>query len=167
MRRDCVIFFSNLSFRQGRTSIHNALLCSANKDKSQAAFYSLALNVLRTPNKCRRFLLFPVFQVSGADHRGLGICSFPGQRFLLFFLHGFHLTSSMCIPRKTMQRHSSIFPIDKFCALRYNPCNQIGQFVTILSVNKTRDFSDGRTASIFCWVQSWSVPIFCLPEEFP
>ena len=40
--------------------------------------------------------------------------------------------------------------IDKFRGLYYNHANFIGQFVTILSVNKTRE-SDGRIASIFLW----------------
>ena len=36
----------------------------------------------------------------------------------------------------------------------YNPLNFIGQFVTILSVNKTREL-DGRFALIFCWVGAY------------
>ena len=40
--------------------------------------------------------------------------------------------------------------LDKKDAKCYDTINQIGQFVTILSVNKTRDF-DGRIAPIlFC-----------------
>ena len=47
---------------------------------------------------------------------------------------------------------------------RYTVGNQIGQFVTILSVNKTRTL-DGRNAPIFYgWVRS--APIFIL-EEIP
>ena len=40
--------------------------------------------------------------------------------------------------------------------------NFIGQFVTILSVNKTRT-SDGRFAPVFCWMGT-GVPILFLEE---
>jgi len=42
------------------------------------------------------------------------------------------------------------FPVDTEIFPGYNTSNFIGQFVTILSVNKTRDF-DGRNAPVlFC-----------------
>lgn len=47
----------------------------------------------------------------------------------------------------------------------YNSLNFIGQFVTILSVNKTRE-PDGRIALIFCWVQSRSAPKLYYQEKF-
>ena len=39
-------------------------------------------------------------------------------------------------------------------------CNCIGQFVTILSVNKTREFFDGRNAPIFCAADGVTIRIF-------
>ena len=42
-------------------------------------------------------------------------------------------------------------PLDIQEKSSYNDPNCIGQFVTILSVNKTRDFRDGRFALIFLW----------------
>ena len=43
------------------------------------------------------------------------------------------------------------FLFDNFFPMGYNTLNFIGQFVTILSVNKTRDFPDGRSMrSFFC-----------------
>ena len=45
---------------------------------------------------------------------------------------------------------SNIFlPIDKEKTVWYNAFNQIGQFVTILSVNKTRTFGWAQYALIF------------------
>jgi len=56
-------------------------------------------------------------------------------------------------------------PVDRQLKFRYTMCNSIGQFVTILSVNKTREF-DGRTASIFCGMGA-DCAHFSVSEELP
>ena len=56
-------------------------------------------------------------------------------------------------------------PFDFCRSLLYNPLNFIRQFVTILSLNKTRT-SDGHTMPIFCFVWVRTAPIFYFGEIF-
>ena len=64
----------------------------------------------------------------------------------------------------SIHMQSNIFlPIDKEKTVWYNALNQIGQFVTILSVNKTRTFGWALCAH-FCFVGA-GASIFCFGEK--
>lgn len=58
-------------------------------------------------------------------------------------------------------RPFSALGVDRCGRTRYNGPNCIGQFVTILSVNKTREL-DGRIALIFYWDGCVLRPFFIL-----
>ena len=62
---------------------------------------------------------------------------------------------------------SALIPLDFSSGFVYNSHdNQIGQFVTILSVNKTRDLqSDGRICAHFVLLWARTAPIFLFLEE--
>ena len=62
---------------------------------------------------------------------------------------------------------SALIPLDFLSGFVYNSHdNQIGQFVTILSVNKTRDLqSDGRICAHFVLLWARTAPIFLFLEE--
>ena len=51
-------------------------------------------------------------------------------------------------------------PLDKQPRIHYNVFNFIGQFVTILSVNKTRE-SDGRSCAHFLFMGADCAHFFC------
>jgi hypothetical protein len=55
-------------------------------------------------------------------------------------------------PFSEINRIKKFLNLDNSPPGRYNLPNFIGQFVTILSVNKTRILGDGRSALIFCFV---------------
>ena len=63
--------------------------------------------------------------------------------------------------------NSALIPLDFSSGFVYNSHdNQIGQFVTILSVNKTRDLQpDGRICAHFVLLWARTAPIFLFLEE--
>ena len=71
-----------------------------------------------------------------------------------------------CLMRKPADS-SALIPLDFSSGFVYNSHdNQIGQFVTILSVNKTRDLqSDGRICAHFVLLWARTAPIFLFLEE--
>jgi len=69
------------------------------------------------------------------------------------------LILSLFFPEKCHRLGGGVFHwmLDNFAAPRYNAEKCIGQFVTILSVNKTRD-SDGRSVRLFVlWARIASI----------
>jgi hypothetical protein len=66
-------------------------------------------------------------------------------------------------PFSEINRIKKFLNLDNSPPGRYNLPNFIGQFVTILSVNKTRIFEDGHFMPIFLfWVQGGLCPFFFL-----
>ena len=67
----------------------------------------------------------------------------------------------------TVRKRAEWIVLDILADFVYNPSyNQIGQFVTILSVNKTRDLqSDGRILRPFCFAVGADCAHFSFLEE--
>ena len=72
-----------------------------------------------------------------------------------------------CVNMTRISMLSALIPLDFSSGFVYNSHdNQIGQFVTILSVNKTRDLqSDGRICAHFVLLWARTAPIFLFLEE--